>query len=214
MTTMAKIVTTVPILHLLAIGGAFVSFVSSPSLLGGLALILATYVLPLLGFRIHDYFYPTLPGTYDLSGKTYNPWWGSYQFQWAFITFPTFEKLLMAYPPLYLTWLRLWGAEVGRNVMITPKFEVLDRSLVKIGDNTTFGYSVLITSHYVARRDNRPVLVVAKADIGSGCFVGAYTKIAPGAKIHNNIKLPYNSEIWPEEEVKTNPKPTRKDQHP
>lgn len=205
MTFMGKLVALFPPLHGLAILFATVRFIQEVSLLTFMLMPLAIYVFPLVCFRIHNFLYPTVAGEYDLSSKNYSPWWGSYQFQWMFNTFTAFEKILLMYPPLFGSWLRLWGAEIGDNILFTPKLEILDRPLLKIGSNTTFGYEVKITSHYVTPKNGRPMLSVAVPEIGEKCFIGAFSRIGPGAVIKEGVRIPYNFEAWPLEVINRSP---------
>ncbi|MEK6773534.1 MAG: acyl transferase [Bdellovibrionota bacterium] len=189
MTIRGRIVSLFPLVYLILI-----IFFLGKSLIGFLwwqipVLLSLIYLLPLLLFRIHSFFSPVQEGTFDLSKKTYSPWWTSHMLQYPFIALPWLESLLHFVPGLYSVWLRAWGSKVGKKIFWTPRTEIIDRSLVEIGDSTLIGHMTIMVSHVVDTREGVPKLIVHKVRIGSNCLVGADAQLGPGTLIENGTKL-------------------------
>lgn len=152
-------------------------------------LISIVYLLPLVLFRLHSIFFKIEEGEYDLSKKAYSPWWTSHMLQYPFISFPWLESLLHFVPGLYSIWIRAWGSKVGKKVFWTPRTEIIDRSLVEIGDSTLIGHMTIMVSHLVETRSGIPKLVLMKVRVGSKCLVSADAQLGPGATIPDGTKL-------------------------
>ena len=165
----------------------------SPTLLLGSVAVL--YLLPPLLHRLHDRIWPLEAGVYDVVGSHYLPWWGSHQLQRVFITFPVLEATLRLVPAVYSAWLRLWGARVGRQVTWTPAVQILDRSLLDIGDRVVFGHAAGLTSHVITRRKGRLRLLVKPITIGDGALIGSQCGIGPGAVIKPGAVVPVRGEV-------------------
>lgn len=189
MTLGGRLVTLFPLTHLSVILVQMYLFVKNPSLLNVLAIPFWVYVFPVLAFRLHNIFLPLGEGSWDLSLKKYNTWWGSHQFQYLFICVSWLEGFLHTVPGLYTLWLRSWGSQIGKNVFWTPKVEILDRGLVEVGDNVLVGHLVAMSSHMVIVKEGKPLLVIKKVRIGEGSFIGADSQLGPGALVDKGQKL-------------------------
>ncbi len=156
------------------------------------------YLLPPFLYRIHNFLFPIRIGfdriTSQKGQKKYNAWWGTHQLQILFIAFPALESALRIIPGLYSAWLRLWGAEIGRSVYWTPRAEIIDRGLVKIGDYVLFGHDVALCSHVVTPGPNGLRIYIREIKIGNECLIGAKSKFGPGVQIANGLKIPYSTE--------------------
>lgn len=186
----AKLVAFFPVVYLLGILGilhsAFQSYQlhSIPLLLGWI------YLFPLFCMKLQGLFLKLDDGYWDLSAKTYHPWWGSYQFQMPFLACPWLEGVLHFIPGLYAVWLRAWGSKVGRGVVFTPRVEFLDRSLMEIGDGVVFGHLAVFSCHMVIQKEGRHFLMIRKIKIGSKSFIGADVQVAPGVVIEEKTIVP------------------------
>ena len=205
MSWIARLTSFFPLIHLVLIGLVLTCFFHQPSLWGLISLPLVVYLLPVAIFRLHQLIWPLKPGKYDLLAAKYVPWWGSYNFQQTFNTFPMFENILLLYPPLFSVWLRLWGAKIGKNVYFTPCLRVLDRPMIRIGDQTLLGFKTSMTSHVILPKNGSQWLVVAPVTIERDCFIGAYTRIGPGATVKQGVLLPFQHVVWMNETVETSP---------
>lgn len=108
---------------------------------------------------------------------------------------PAFEAFLRLVPGLYSAWLRLWGSKVGKRVYWTPLVEIIDRHMLRIGDDVIFGHRVVCSSHVVSRKENGEfVLLLRYIRIGSGSFIGALSRLGPGVKIPAKSAVPYDTE--------------------
>lgn len=161
-----------------------------------LVLLAIIYLVPVLIFRLHELFLPVREGSWDLSQRTYSPWWTAHMLQLPFIAVPWLEGALHLVPGLYSIWLRAWGASVGKNVYWTPRVEVLDRSLVEIGDGVVLGHLTAMSSHMVAEVEGRPRLILKKVVIGKGAFVGADTQLGPGARIEEGARVKPKTRLY------------------
>lgn len=190
---LGKLMSAFPLLQLLLNFIAFYQFVLRPSF-GSLCLILFfVYIFPLACFRIHNIFFPLQAGTFDLAEPKYCPWWGSYCLQLVFYSFPQLERILLLLPGAYAFWLRLWGANIGKNIIFTPRIELLDRPLLTIGDGSFFGAGVGISQHIIRPKDGKLVLQVKPVSIGKRVFLGAESRIAPGSCIDDDVVIPYGT---------------------
>lgn len=167
------------------------------SLWGVVLSVFFLYGFPVLVHGLHGYRYPLKNGITYLQGCDYSPWWGSHQFQVIYIAFPALETLLRMVPGLFSAWLRLWGAQVGKNVYWTPGLEIADRSLLSIGDGVVFGHRVGLYSHIIKPRRDNLMLYLKPITIGDGSFIGAGSYVGPGATIAAGSYLEAGSEIYP-----------------
>ena len=87
-------------------------------------------------------------------------------------------------PGLYGTWLRLWGARVGKLIYWGAGLRILDRSFVAIGNGVIFGATVRLNPHVLARSKTGEVeLILATITIGDESLIGGYSLLAAGSEI-------------------------------
>ncbi len=185
-----------PAIYLLTIIGCI--YFHSISLWASFAwLVGMLYLAPLLCFRIHDHFFPLKKSKSFLDTPGYSPWWGSFQIQKIYYDLPFLESILRS-SFLYSSWLRCWGSKIGNNVQFTPNIEIIDRSLVDIGDNVIFGHRVILGSHIVVPVKDRQCLFLGPVTIGKNAFLGAGTVIGP------NCTVPEGSFVAPETRLALN----------
>ncbi|WP_411969907.1 Pls/PosA family non-ribosomal peptide synthetase [Paucibacter sp. DJ2R-2] len=104
------------------------------------------------------------PGRYPLWGFTYYRWWLA-------------DRLLENAPvyflggsSLYVGWLRLLGAKIGREVLI-GSMTVRAPELLSIGDGASIGNAVNLENARVQQGE----LVLGRVDIGANAYVGSYS---------------------------------------
>lgn len=197
MTLRGRLIMLFP-LSMLALGSvALIGFIRSPSVAGFAWLFFVWYLLPPLGFRLHDWLCPLRPGREDLSdARRYSAWWGSQQFQIVYAAIPQLEILLRLVPGAYSAWLRLWGSRIGRGVVWTPVVEVIDRGLLDIGDHVFFGHKVALCSHTVMPKAGRQILHVARIRVGEGAFISGTSGLGLGARVAAGEFVPFNSLVY------------------
>jgi len=195
MTLLGRIATLFPITHLCAILVALLWFVWRPGIASALTLVFNIYLLPPLLFRAYCVKHPAKAGRWVISNAERCDWWIAHQIQMLYAAVPAFEAFLRFIPGVYSAWLRLWGSKVGKNVYWTPMVEIIDRHMLRIGDDVIFGHKVICTSHVVSRKDNGEfVLLLRPVRIGSGTFIGALSRLGPGVKIPAKSAVPYDTE--------------------
>ncbi|MFI5342626.1 MAG: acyltransferase [Chlamydiales bacterium] len=168
--------------------------IKGPTLISILLLLFIIYALPVLFYRIHNHCIRLCEGGSRLDLPLYSPWWASHQFQGVFNAFPSLEAFLRLIPGVYSFWLRTWGSKVGRRVHWTPRVEIIDRSLIEVGDDVIFGHKVIIVSHAITKKKNGIIrLYVKRVRIGSGVFIGAGSKLGPGTVIAPNQIVPFET---------------------
>ena len=140
-----------------------------------------------------------LPATDIEVGSTpFLIWWFTSQWQVVFNRLPWIEEMIRLVPGLYATWMRLWGAKVGKLVYWTPGLHILDRPLVNVGDRVVFGAGVKIAPHIIMRnREGRQVLIAATVRIGDDVLVGAYSILLAGSWIASGEASPGRRELAP-----------------
>jgi acetyltransferase-like isoleucine patch superfamily enzyme len=151
--------------------------------------------LPPLAFRAYSLAYPARAGRWLLNSPARNDWWVAHQLQMLYAAIPVFESILRLVPGLYSAWLRLWGSKIGKRVYWTALVEIIDRHMLRVGDDVLFGHRVVCSSHVIIKKRNGDfMLILRPARIGSGTFVGAFARIGPGVKIPEATIIPYNAE--------------------
>jgi hypothetical protein len=195
MTLIGKLATVFPLMHFCMIAAAFVLVVNHPNILSVLIFLAAIYLLGPLSFRLYSLLFPPRSGRWSLSAPERNDWWVAHQMQMIYAAVPVFEALLRLVPGMYSAWLRLWGSKVGKRVYWTPLVEIVDRHMLRVGDDVIFGHRVVCASHVIVKKQNGDFFLILRTTrIGSGTFVGAFARIGPGVKIPDATIVPYNAE--------------------
>jgi hypothetical protein len=196
MSAMGRAISFYPAL-ILGLAAATVFWLAcSPSPVQPVAFILIIYLLPPVTFRIHEIFFPLRDGMSKLSEPKYSPWWGAHQIQLIYIALPQLEAALRLTPGLYSAWLRLWGSRVGRKVYWTPNIEITDRSRLEIGDRVVFGHKCKLLGHAIKPKGGAVILYLRAIKIGNDVFIGAGSRIGPGAVINDGAYLPILTDVY------------------
>ena len=199
MTIRARLLAFFPLLHLIgsiALLLAALANISDLFIASSFATlaIFVLYVLPAILFRIHVLVSPIRETLTPITGQgapKYSAWWGTHQLQMLFVTFPALEAALRLVPGAYSAWLRLWGAKIGKRVYWTPQVEILDRSLLEVGDDVVFGHQVTLCAHVVTPNPKGLRLYVKRIKIGHRSLIGARSELGPGVKVADDVTLSF-----------------------
>jgi len=197
MTWRGRLVSSFPVLHIFLVFFFLLMMVKNLTWPNLLFFLLSLYIFPVFTFRVHNLIYPLKEGIFDLAEPRYNAWWASHMFQYLFIAFPFLETPFHFLPGGYSFWIRCWGGKVGKHVYWTPRVEVLDRSLISIGDYVVVGHISTFCSHMIVSMRGRSKLFVKRITVGDSAFIGADSQMGPGAKVVEGEKLkPKTRRYW------------------
>jgi hypothetical protein len=155
-------------------------------------------VVPPMVVRIALLVRPLQSGDLPLSSPDFLLWWFTAQWQVIYNRLPWIEEMIRLVPSLYSTWMRLWGARVGRFVYWTPGLRILDRSLLNVGSRVVFGVGVRVNPHVIMPNDvGELVLRVGTVRIGDDALVGGYSILFAGCWIAPGEATPGKREIRP-----------------
>ena len=161
-----------------------------------LGILAAVYLLPVLLYRLFVVAYPLELGLSNLAEMKFSPWWASHQIQLLYTAVPVLEAVLRMIPGAYSAWLRLWGSKIGSAVYWTPRMEIHDRGLLDIGDKVIFGHKVELYGHTVTPKLKRLLLYTGLVTVGSGAFVGAGSRLAPGVVVEPGAVVPILTDLY------------------
>jgi hypothetical protein len=155
-------------------------------------------IVPPVVVRLTLWLRPLSTTSIPLYSPAFFVWWITAQWQVIFNRLPWIEEMIRLVPGLYSTWMRLWGAKIGRLVYWTPGLRILDRSLVEIGDHVSFGMGVKINPHIIMPDETgQLVLRVATVRIGNDALVGGYSLWTAGTWIAPGEATPGKREMRP-----------------
>ncbi len=203
MSAMGRVMSFYPALILSLSAALLLWFACEPSPVQPVVLILVVYLLPPITLRVHEMSFPLSEGLSKLSEPKYSHWWGAHQIQLIYIALPQLEALLRLVPGLYSAWLRLWGSRVGSKVHWTPNVEITDRSLLEIGDRVVFGHKCKLLGHAIKPKGGAVILYLRRIKIGSDAFIGAGSRIGPGAVISDGSYLPVLTDVYINQEIES-----------
>ena len=187
-----------PSLHILSILGVLIYFIFIPTFEKLFVIIFLIYMMPPLLFRLISYFYPLQEGSFFIGIKEQNSntWLIAYQLQNIFLSFSFLERILILIPGAYSLWLRSWGSKIGKNIIWTPRVDIVDRTSLEVGNNVFMGDKVYISAHIIQRKEQRLELLYKKIKIGDKALIGYNTELGPGAKIAAHDMLPALSKAF------------------
>lgn len=181
---------------LFGIISTFLIYQSSSSINFFLYLFSYIYLVPPLFFQlVFRIGFPKYKGDLDQLAKrsfvgedSFSIWWISSQMQVHFLRFPFLEEMIKWIPGAYSFWLRLWGAQVGKNVLWTPRVLIVDRPFLKVGDDVIIGTDARMTSHLAntLKDDRRCELFLDSIQIGNGATLGGGSNTYPGGRVKEN----------------------------
>lgn len=148
------------------------------------AAVVCLYLVPPLLLRVLLLVFPLVHGTHAPGSRAFLIWWASSQPQVIFSRLPFLEELLRFMPGLYSLWLRLWGSRIGRLTYWAPGVRVLDRSLLRIGNDVVLGAGARLCAHVVTKDvESKSVLHIGPIEIGDRCRIGGYALLSPGSVV-------------------------------
>jgi hypothetical protein len=154
-------------------------------------LLFVLYFLPATVQRVMFRWAPLQQGVSQIDGRKFSPWLASHHIQAFYDALPYLESLLRVVPGFYSAWLRMWGSRVGYGVEWPVRIDVLDRSLMDIGNRVVFSREVELAAHVRKKTEGgRSRVLVRTVRIGSYAFIGARARVCPGASVPSNASVP------------------------
>lgn len=180
-----------PLLMTLASFAALGVFAAWPSGWTVLLVIGVIYLAPPMIQRVMFRWAPLVHGVSEIDGRKFSPWLAAHNIQAFYDALPQLEALLRVIPGFYSTWLRMWGSRVGYGVEWPVRLDVLDRSLMDIGNRVVFAREVELAAHVRQKTEGGGSRVLVRpVRIGSYAFVGAGARVGPGAVVPHNANVP------------------------
>ena len=103
----------------------------------------------------------------------------------------TTPVLAFAGTPIYSAYLRLMGAKIGRNAMISCRHSPICADMLSIGDNTILRKDTILLCY----RAQSNFIHIGKVDIGSNAFVGEASVIDIDTAMGDNTQLGHASSL-------------------
>lgn len=173
----------IPLLHIVVVGFSVFFFSLSwlaRALLGAAAL----YLLPPASAYLLRKLCRISEGRIAFGSTAFFAWWTLLQLQMIFCRLPALEELLRLVPGIYSSWLRLWGARIGRLTFWSPATLILDRSYLQVGDDVVFGAGVRVNPHVFAKNSTEGFdLLLGTVKIGDRARIGGYSLLTAGAEV-------------------------------
>lgn len=179
------------------LGLPFIIFLS-PGFLEGAFLVLAwIYLLPPILVRSIYFIFGKPNGTYTVHDRGFWVWYFGAQMQSLYLRFAFLEEILRSFPLLYSNWLRLWGAQIGKNIYWAPCVRVIDRTHLKIDDLVLVGYGASFTGHHLNLVNGEMKLVVAAPHVEERSVLGGMSGMSPGSVVSKGELLPSTMGLAP-----------------
>ncbi|WP_353744529.1 MULTISPECIES: Pls/PosA family non-ribosomal peptide synthetase [unclassified Methylobacterium] len=130
------------------------------------------------------------PGRYPLWGVYYFRWWLAQRLA------PLVHIKWLQGSPVIVAYLRLVGARIGRDVLISD-IEVGAPDLLTIGDGASLGGRLVIANAEVVGNELviAPVSIGADAAVGTSCVIGAGAVVGDHAEIGDLTTVPAGSRV-------------------
>jgi hypothetical protein len=150
------------------------------------------YLVPPIVVRVFTMAAPLPEGKFEVNSRVFLRWWFTAQWQIVFNRLRVLEEVLRLVPGLYSLWLRIWGARVGRLVCWSPGLEVLDRSLLDVGDQVVFGIGVRLNPHVLMPdpETRQTVLQIGRIALGARSMIGGYSLVLAGVRVAAGEQTP------------------------
>ncbi|MBF0523267.1 MAG: hypothetical protein HQL24_09465 [Candidatus Omnitrophica bacterium] len=166
----------IPVLHVIVCVLFFLGLMEICLTTAILGTLFCLYILPPLIARVLLQVHPLRQQHIPIGSSDYFIWWAIFCLQVVFLRFPFLEELLRMIPSFYSSWLRLWGAKIGKFTYWAPGTTVLDRPFLEIGNFVVFGAGVRLNPHVIEGND----LILAPVIIEDNVTVGGYSLLTSG----------------------------------
>lgn len=191
MTAWDRVFSWFPLLMTVLSFAALGVFAQWPTIWSAMLVLFVIYFLPPIVQRIVFRWSAIKPGVANIDGRTFSPWLASHNIQAIYDALPFLESLLRVFPGFYSMWIRMWGSRVGYGVEWPVRMDVLDRSLMDIGNRVVFSREVELAAHVRKKTDGGGSRVLVRSvRIGSYAFIGANARVGPGANVPSNANVP------------------------
>ncbi|MCC6786833.1 MAG: hypothetical protein IT547_03260 [Hyphomonadaceae bacterium] len=191
MTAADRLFSYFPLLMTVLLLAALGVFAQWPSLWSAMLVLFVIYFVPPMAQRVMLRWAPLKQGICQIDGRAFSPWLASHHIQALYDALPYLESLLRVFPGFYSMWLRMWGSRVGYGVEWPVRMDVLDRSLMDIGNRVVFAREVELVAHVRKKTDaGRSRVLVRNVRIGSYAFIGAGARVGAGASVPSNASVP------------------------
>ena len=191
MTSADRLFSYFPLLMTVLLLAALGVFAQWPSLWSAMLVLFVIYFVPPMAQRVMLRWAPLKQGICQIDGRTFSAWLASHHIQAFYDALPYLESLLRVFPGFYSMWLRMWGSRVGYGVEWPVRMDVLDRSLMDIGNRVVFSREVELVAHVRKKTDGgRSRVLVRTVRIGSYAFIGAGARVGAGASVPSNASVP------------------------
>ncbi len=104
-----------------------------------------------------------------------------------------FQRVVHSNPLLRRLYVTLFGAAIDRGVKMSYETDILDPSLLEIGEGTKVGAFTIIAGHY----SDETSFIIARVHIGKNVLIGGGTLIGPGVRIGDNAVIEARSGVLP-----------------
>jgi len=180
-----------PLLMTFLTFAALGEFAHAPSAFTVILPLAVLYIFPPIVQRILLRWAKLKIGVSTIDSKNFSPWLAMHHIQAFYDALPQLESLLRVIPGFYSMWLRLWGSRVGYGVEWPVRMQVVDRSLMDIGNRVVFSRGVELAAHLRNKSEGGgSKVLVRQVRIGGGAFIGAGVRTGPGASIAPNAAVP------------------------
>lgn len=191
MTAADRLFSYFPLLMTIVSLAALGVFAQWPSGWSALLLLFILYLFPPMVLRVMLRWAPLKQGISAIDGRKFSPWLAAHHIQAFYDALPYLEALLRVIPGFYSMWLRMWGSRIGYGVVWPVRIDVLDRNLMDIGNRVTFDREVELAAHVRQKMEGGAARVLVRTvRIGSHAYIGASTRIGPGAIVPHNANVP------------------------
>jgi acetyltransferase-like isoleucine patch superfamily enzyme len=191
MTAWDRVFSWFPLLMTVLSFAALGVFAQWPTIWAAMLVLFVIYFLPPIVQRIVFRWAALKAGVAKIDGRTFSPWLASHHIQAIYDALPFLESLLRVFPGFYSMWLRMWGSHIGYGVEWPVRMDVLDRSMMDIGNRVVFAREVELAAHVRKKTDGGGSRVLVRGvRIGSYAFIGAGARLGPGANVPSNANVP------------------------
>jgi hypothetical protein len=196
MTAADRLFSYFPLLMTVLLLAALGVFAQWPSVWSAALVLVVIFIVPPMTQRVMLRWAPLKQGVNQIDGAKFSPWLASHHIQAMYDALPFLESLLRVFPGFYSMWLRMWGSRVGYGVEWSVRMDVLDRGLMDIGNRVVFSRRVELAAHVRKKTDGgRSRVLVRTVRIGSYAFLGARTRVGPGASVPSNASVPEHATV-------------------